>query len=84
MRSQNKRLCIYPKGKPCITGKSYCQSARILQKIRKELKKLENKLISVEEFCQYTSLKLEDVEPIIIWVSVKYKRQQNLNGSILN
>ena len=66
MRSQNKRLCIYPKDIQRITGKSYRQIARILQKIRKELKKLENELVSVEEFCQYTSLKLEHVEPLII------------------
>lgn len=66
MRSQNRRLCIYPKDIQRITGKSYRQSARILQKIRKELKKLENELVSVEEFCEFTSLKLEHVEPLII------------------
>ncbi|MEZ7505372.1 hypothetical protein QO182_09115 [Flavobacterium sp. Arc2] len=66
MRSQNKRLCIYPKDIQRITGKSYRQSTRILQKIRKELKKLENELVSIEEFCQFTSLKLEQVESLII------------------
>ncbi len=38
----------------------------MLQKIRKELNKLDNELLSVEEFCQYTSLKYEQVEPLII------------------
>ena len=66
MRSQNKRLCIYPKDIQRITGKSYRQSTRILQKIRKELRKLENELVSIEEFCQFTSLKLEQVESLII------------------
>lgn len=66
MRSQNKRLCIYPKDIQRITGKSYRQSTRMLQKIRKELKKLENELVSIEEFCQFTSLKLEQVESLII------------------
>ena len=66
MRSQNKRLCIYPKDIQRITGKSYRQSTRLLQKIRKELKKLENELVSIEEFCQFTSLKLEQVESLII------------------
>ena len=46
--------------------KSYRQSDRLLQKIRKELKKLENEFVSVEKFCQYTSFKYEQVEPFII------------------
>ncbi len=66
MKTKTKRLCIYPKDIQCITGKSYRQSARLLQKIRKELKKLENEFVSIEEFCQYTSLKLEQVEALII------------------
>jgi hypothetical protein len=38
----------------------------MLQKIRKNLNKLPNELVSIEEFCQYTSLKMERVEPLII------------------
>ena len=49
-----------------ITGKSYRQSIRLLQKIRTELNKLENEFVSIEEFCVYTSLKYEQVEPLII------------------
>jgi hypothetical protein len=66
MKTTNKRLCIYPKDIQCITGKSYRQSIRLLQKIRKGLNKLENELVSIEEFCQYTSLKMELVQPLII------------------
>ena len=66
MKTENKRLCIYPKDIQRITGKSYRQSIRLLQKIRKELNKLENEFVSIEEFCQYTSLKIEQVEPLII------------------
>lgn len=66
MKTQNKRLCIYPKDIQRITGKSYRQSIRLLQKIRKELNKLQNEFVSIEEFCQYTSLKMEQVEPLII------------------
>jgi hypothetical protein len=66
MRTENKRLCIYPKDIQRITGKSYRQSIRLLQKIRKELNKLKNEFVSIEEFCQYTSLKIEQVEPLII------------------
>lgn len=71
MKTNTKRLCIYPKDIQCITGKSYRQSARLLQKIRKDLRKLENEFVSVEEFCLYTSLKYEQVEPLIIgWFKI--------------
>jgi hypothetical protein len=66
MKNEQKRLCIYPKDIQRITGKSYRQSARILQKIRSDLNKLENEFVSVEEFCNYTSLKIEQVEPLIV------------------
>jgi hypothetical protein len=66
MKNEQKRLCIYPKDIQIITGKSYRQSARLLRKIRSELNKLENEFVSVEEFCSYTSLKIEQVEPLII------------------
>ena len=66
MKTQNKRLCIYPKDIQRITGKSYSQSIRLLQKIRKKLNKLQNEFVSIEEFCQYTSLKIEQVDPLII------------------
>ena len=65
MKTQNKRLCIYPKDITLITGKSYRYSARLLQKIRTKLKKDKNEFISVEEFCQYTSLRLENVQSLI-------------------
>jgi hypothetical protein len=66
MKTEKKRLCIYPKDIQRITGKSYRQSIRLLQKIRKDLNKLENEFVSVEEFCSYTSLKHEQVIPLII------------------
>ncbi len=66
MKSENKRLCIYPKDIQRVTGKSYRQSIRLLQKIRKDLHKLENEFVSIDEFCQYTSLKYEQVMTLII------------------
>jgi hypothetical protein len=65
MKMQIKRICIYPKDIERITGKSYRQSTRILQAIRKSLNKLENELVTIEEFCQYAGLKIEQVEPLI-------------------
>ena len=66
MKIENKRLCIYPKDIQRITGKSYRQSVRLMLKIRTQLNKLPNELVSIEEFCQYTSLKYEQVKPLII------------------
>ena len=66
MSTETKRLCIYPKDIQRITGKSYRQSSRILQKIRSDLNKLENEFVSIEEFCFYTSLKFEQVIPLIV------------------
>lgn len=66
MRINNKRLCIYPKDIQRITGMSYRQSIRLLQKMRIKLNKLEDEFVSIEEFCQFTSLKIEQVEPLII------------------
>lgn len=65
MKTQVKRICIYPKDIERITGKSYRQSSRMLQAIRKSLNKLENELVTIEEFCQYAGLKIEQVEPLI-------------------
>jgi len=66
MKNENKRLCIYPKDIQRITGKSYRQSIRLLQKVRKELNKLENEFVTVEEFSVFSGLKLEQVLPLII------------------
>ena len=66
MKTEKKRLCIYPKDIQRITGKSYRQSIRLLQKIRSELNKRQNEFVSIEEFCQYTSLKQDQVELLII------------------
>jgi hypothetical protein len=38
----------------------------MLQKIRKDLIKLPNELVIIEEFYQYTSLKMAQIEHLII------------------
>jgi hypothetical protein len=65
MNQVPKRVCIYPKDIQRITGKSYRQSIRILNEIRKSLRKPKNSLVSVEEFCSHTGLKIEHVIPMI-------------------
>lgn len=65
MKTSVKRICIYPKDIERITGKSYRQSTRILNAIKKSYDKLDNEFVTIEEFCQYTGLKIEQVEPLI-------------------
>jgi hypothetical protein len=65
MKPQTKRICIYAKDVERITGKSYRQSIRMLQAIRKDLEKSDTDFITIEEFCKATGLKSEEVEPLI-------------------
>ena len=65
MKHTSKRVCIYPKDIQHVTGKSYRQSTRILNEIRKSLRKPKNSLVSVEEFCLHTGLNIEHVLPLI-------------------
>ncbi|MBF4473072.1 MULTISPECIES: hypothetical protein [Flavobacterium] len=66
MKIDQKRVCIYPKDIQIITGKSYKYSRLLLIEIKKKLNKNEHQFISIEEFCLYTGLKLEQVQPLII------------------
>lgn len=66
MKMELKRVCIYPKDIQLITGKSYRQSVRLLQRIKQDLNKQKNQVVSIEEYCEYTSLKYEQVERLIV------------------
>ena len=66
MNQISKRVCIYPKDIQRITGKSYRQSTRILNEIRKSLRKPKNSLVSIEEFCEHTGLKIEEVRGALL------------------
>ena len=61
MKSQQTRLCIYPKDVQRITGKSERYGRMVLQKIREHFQKEEHQFITVEEFCRYTGIKEEQV-----------------------
>jgi hypothetical protein len=65
MKKDMNRVCIYPKDIQLITGKSYRQSTRLMQKIKKELNKLENEFLTIDEFCTYTGIKYEQVTHLI-------------------
>ena len=61
MKNTLKRACIYPKDVQRITGKSYRQSLRMLQQIKRDLNKEKEHLITIEEFCQQTGINTEEV-----------------------
>lgn len=61
MKTNSQRVCIYRKDIQRITGKSYRQSTRLMQKTKKGLNKLENEFLTIEEFCIYCGIKYEQV-----------------------
>ena len=63
---KNNRICIYPKDISIITGKSERYGRKLIEKIKKELSKGENQFVSIQDFCEYTGLKIELVEPLIL------------------
>ena len=65
MKNDKQRVCIYPKDIQRITGKSYRQSTRLMQKIKTALNKLDYEFLTIEEFCSYTGLKYEQVAHLI-------------------
>jgi len=65
MKTNSQRVCIYPKDIQRITGKSYRQSTRLMQKVKNDLNKVENEFLTIEEFCVYAGLKYEQVAHLI-------------------
>jgi hypothetical protein len=47
-------------------GKEYAQARLYLLKIKRQLNKEPYQLISIEEFCEYTGLKIEHVMRCIV------------------
>ena len=56
-----KRVIIYPKDVMVITGKSESYSRDLLKKIKVHYNKEEHHLISVQEFCDYLGLKIDEI-----------------------
>lgn len=61
-----QRVCIYPKDVQIITGKSYRQSVRLVHKIKTELNKTAKEFLTIDEFCEYTGIKYEQVAHLIL------------------
>ena len=62
---ETKRICIYPKDIQLITGRSERYGRMLLSKIKTEYEKDEHQFVTVDEFCCYTGLKIEQVAPFI-------------------
>lgn len=65
MKTENTRLIIFPKDVQRITGKSERWGRMLLQKVMQKLNKEEHQVVSVEEFCAYMGLKVEQVQPFL-------------------
>lgn len=59
------RICIYPKDIARITGKSYRQSLRVCNTVKRIREKQSHQLISMEEVCEYLGLDLEQIKTMI-------------------
>ncbi|UOX32953.1 hypothetical protein LXD69_13005 [Flavobacterium sediminilitoris] len=55
------RICIYPKDIQRITGKSERQCRNIIANIKKQLNKQKHQVITLEEFCEYMGLQIDQV-----------------------
>ncbi|POY36457.1 hypothetical protein C3K47_11995 [Solitalea longa] len=61
MNIVQNRVVIYPKDVQQITGKSERYGRSLLRGIKKKLAKEKHQFVSIEEFCQHTGLKIEQV-----------------------
>lgn len=52
---------MYPKDVQLVMDKTYTQERLYLIKIKKHLNKEQHQLVSIEEFCNYTGLLIEEV-----------------------
>ncbi len=66
MPAIQNRICIYTKDIQRITGKSERYARMLIEKVRQANQKKKGDLITVDEFCQYTRLKKEQVEKFLL------------------
>jgi hypothetical protein len=58
---ETKRIVIYPKDIQRITGKSERYGRLLLKQIKQALAKKEHQYITINEFCQYAGLSVEEI-----------------------
>jgi hypothetical protein len=61
-----KRIVIYPKDVQQITGKSERYGRMLLKQIKTKLKKEEHQFVTIDEFCQFTGLKSDQLDSFLI------------------
>ena len=66
MVDSKTRVCIYPKDIQKIMGKEYSQARSYLAKLKIHYNKEAHQFISIEEFSQYSELKLEHIMRCIV------------------
>lgn len=59
------RILIYPKDVILITGKTISSASRLLQRIKRDLKKQKRANVTIREFCDYTGLNEREVRAVI-------------------
>lgn len=59
------RIIIYPKDVQKITGKSERYGRMLLKQIKDKLNKEEHQFVTIDEFCQFTGIKPEQVHPFL-------------------
>ena len=59
------RIVIYAKDIMNITGRKERAARKLLAKIKKKYKKKKGEFISIDEFCEFTSLKKESVREFL-------------------
>lgn len=65
MNTIPNRMVVYPKDVMNITGRSERTARKLLFRIRKKYNKEKNAFISLEEFCEFTGLKPNDVSKFL-------------------
>ncbi len=61
----NNRICIYPKDVMLITGKSERYGRKLLEKIKTKYLKEDHQFVTIDEFCSFTGLKIEQVQQFL-------------------
>ena len=60
------RIIIYPKDIQRITGKSERYGRLLLKRIKYHFQKDDHQFVTVDEFCSYTGIKIEQVSEYLL------------------
>ena len=62
---RKSRICIYPKDVQVVTGKSERYGRTIIKTIKEQLNKESHQLVTIDEFCDFMGLNVEEVKSSI-------------------